>query len=235
MTDLDRRAILFLAQEYEKSDCPIWRSYGESLRTRVPPECTPADFAVRAIAAALRSAQPIGDRACWRFVGPTGTGRWHDISVEPVGSITKDTKIEYAYRDAQPAGDAVREMLRKLAVHVRPTCPKLYDEAMGALAAPAQPIATVPAGHPTSVVQWLGPMPPPGTLLYAGPAPAQPVVDEWPQGAPCREKTLKVLREHNAWRRGGDGEQTDPRVLGLALDAVIAFLTSQPAEKGVEG
>lgn len=49
---------------------------------------------------------------------------------------------------------------------------------------------------------------------------------EWPQGALNRERTLEILREHNAWRRGALGPQTDPRVLGLALDAAIEALAS---------
>lgn len=45
-----------------------------------------------------------------------------------------------------------------------------------------------------------------------------------------REQVLTVLREHNAWRRGADGPQTDPRTLGLALDAAIAMLGQQNRE-----
>jgi len=53
-------------------------------------------------------------------------------------------------------------------------------------------------------------------------------VGGWPLGELNRQETLKVLREHNAWRRGGDGTQTDPRLLGLALDAAIAAITAPP-------
>lgn len=52
----------------------------------------------------------------------------------------------------------------------------------------------------------------------------------WPGGVLNRDKTLEVLTQHNAWRRGADGPQTDPRMLGLALDAAIAAL-SAPAEE----
>lgn len=38
--------------------------------------------------------------------------------------------------------------------------------------AQSKPVAVIPTGHPTSVVQWLGPMPPQGTCLYTAPAPA---------------------------------------------------------------
>ena len=51
----------------------------------------------------------------------------------------------------------------------------------------------------------------------------------WPTGALNRDETLRVLSEHNAWRRGASGEQTDPRILGLALDAVIAHLSAPQA------
>ena len=48
----------------------------------------------------------------------------------------------------------------------------------------------------------------------------------WPSGVINRDKTLEVLTQHNAWRRGAEGPQTDPRLLGLALDAAIAFLSA---------
>ncbi|HEY4531500.1 MAG TPA: hypothetical protein VIG97_14455 [Luteimonas sp.] len=51
---------------------------------------------------------------------------------------------------------------------------------------------------------------------------------DWPQGVLNRERTLQILREHNAWRRGAEGPQTDPRMLGLALDAAIEALASAP-------
>lgn len=87
MTDLDQRARELLAAEFNDPK--------SSLVTR--------SAALRAIAAALRSAQPASERVCWRFVGPTGVGSWQDISLGPIGAITEDTKIEYAYRAAQPA------------------------------------------------------------------------------------------------------------------------------------
>lgn len=54
--------------------------------------------------------------------------------------------------------------------------------------------------------------------------PPKPVVSEWPKGVLNRKTTLEVLTQHNAWRRGGEGVQTDPRMLGLALDAAIDAL-----------
>lgn len=50
---------------------------------------------------------------------------------------------------APVAGDAVREVLHRLAVHVRPTCGVLYDEAIAAL---AQDRASQ-AGAPTPVAE----------------------------------------------------------------------------------
>jgi len=52
---------------------------------------------------------------------------------------------------------------------------------------------------------------------------------EWPNGVLNRAKTLEVIRDHNLWRRGADAPQTDPRMLGLALDAVVAAMTPLPA------
>lgn len=52
----------------------------------------------------------------------------------------------------------------------------------------------------------------------------------WPAGVLNRDKTLEVLTSHNAWRRGAKGPQTDPRLLGLALDAAIAALATAPGE-----
>lgn len=65
-----------------------------------------------------------------------------------------------------------------------------------------------------------------GEALASAP-PSAPVGVEWPAGVLSRERTLKVLREHNAWRRGARGPQTDARLLGLALDAAIAALAAQ--------
>lgn len=46
------------------------------------------------------------------------------------------------------------------------------NETLAATPAPAverEAVARVPTGRPSSVVDWLGPMPPPGTLLYTTP------------------------------------------------------------------
>ena len=52
----------------------------------------------------------------------------------------------------------------------------------------------------------------------------------WPKGVLNRKATLELLSSHNAWRRGAEGPQTDPRMLGLALDAAVAYIATQPSE-----
>ena len=47
---------------------------------------------------------------------------------------------------------------------------------------------------------------------------------QWPRGVLNRDKTLELLISHNEWRRGKEGPQTDPRLLGLALEATIAAI-----------
>ena len=57
-------------------------------------------------------------------------------------------------------------------------------------------------------------------------------VDGWPAGVLNKADTLAILTQHNAWRRGAEGPQTDPRMLGLALDATIAALREQGGHDG---
>ena len=52
----------------------------------------------------------------------------------------------------------------------------------------------------------------------------------WPKGVLNRKATLELLSSHNAWRRGAEGPQTDPRMLGLALDAAVAYIATPPSE-----
>lgn len=60
---------------------------------------------------------------------------------------------------------------------------------------------------------------------FLGKAPQQqPAPAAWPAEKLNRQKTLEVLSQHNRWRRGMRGPETDPRLLGLALDAAIAFI-----------
>lgn len=40
------------------------------------------------------------------------------------------------------------------------------------------------------------------------------------------QEAAKVLREHQAWRKGGDGPQTDVTLLTQAIDAAVAALES---------
>lgn len=43
------------------------------------------------------------------------------------------------------------------------------------------------------------------------------------------EKEAKqVLIAHNEWRRGGEGEMQDPKILGLAIDKAIESLHLPP-------
>ena len=58
---------------------------------------------------------------------------------------------------------------------------------------------------------------------------------QWPRGVLNRDKTLELLISHNEWRRGKEGPQTDPRLLGLALEATIAALQAGPRERGAAG
>lgn len=47
---------------------------------------------------------------------------------------------------------------------------------------------------------------------------------QWPDGILGCDETLEVLKRHNKWRRGADVQETDPKTLGLALDAVISYV-----------
>lgn len=42
-------------------------------------------------------------------------------------------------------------------------------------------------------------------------------------------EAVKILRDHQAWRKGGDGPETDPRKLSEALEWVIKTLESKVA------
>lgn len=58
---------------------------------------------------------------------------------------------------------------------------------------------------------------------------------QWPRGVLNRDKTLELLISHNEWRRGKEGPQTDPRLLGLALEAAIAALQAGTPSPGAAG
>ncbi len=44
-------------------------------------------------------------------------------------------------------------------------------------------------------------------------------------------KTIRLLKQHNAWRRGQEIPQLDPKEVGEAIDAAIAFLKPKNACK----
>ena len=38
------------------------------------------------------------------------------------------------------------------------------------------------------------------------------------------EQAIKVLKKANKWRRGGEGEQPDPKKFGEAIDVAVVIL-----------
>ncbi len=38
------------------------------------------------------------------------------------------------------------------------------------------------------------------------------------------DEAAKILADHNEWRRGGDGEQGNPTVIGEAIELAVAAL-----------
>lgn len=45
---------------------------------------------------------------------------------------------------------------------------------------------------------------------------------------------LPILREYNAWRRGGDGPMPAPEVIGRAIDAMCDDMERLRAQYGLE-
>lgn len=39
-----------------------------------------------------------------------------------------------------------------------------------------------------------------------------------------RDECVRILEEYNQWRRGGDGDQPSPTVIGIAIDRAIEFI-----------
>ena len=37
-------------------------------------------------------------------------------------------------------------------------------------------------------------------------------------------EAIAILRQHQEWRRGGDGEMLDPKQIGYAIDRVLSAL-----------
>ena len=87
---------------------------------------------------------------------------------------------------------------------------------------PAAPKGTVWAGV-VELLDDIAKLPDPYTHPPA-PRVDDAAVERWPSGVLNKAETLAILTQHNAWRRGAEGPQTDPRMLGLALDAAIAAL-----------
>jgi len=38
------------------------------------------------------------------------------------------------------------------------------------------------------------------------------------------KECIKILKQHNAWRRGGDGKMTEPKLIGEAMDYAVKAL-----------
>ena len=43
-------------------------------------------------------------------------------------------------------------------------------------------------------------------------------------------EAIKILKSHNKWRRDGEGEMTDPKALGEAIDLVVDKHESNTSE-----
>ena len=35
------------------------------------------------------------------------------------------------------------------------------------------------------------------------------------------DEAIKILKEHNIWRRGAEMEPTNPKLLGIAIDTIL--------------
>lgn len=47
-----------------------------------------------------------------------------------------------------------------------------------------------------------------------------------------QQQAVKILKQHNAWRRGDEIPQLDPKDVGEAIDTAVRLLSKKP-EKGV--
>ncbi len=45
------------------------------------------------------------------------------------------------------------------------------------------------------------------------------------------EQIIETLREYNAWRRGGEGEMLDPKLIGKAIDAACDAMETMQRER----
>lgn len=46
-----------------------------------------------------------------------------------------------------------------------------------------------------------------------------------------KQETIKILKDANLWRRGGEGESPNPKIYGQAIDNAILLLSEHPEEK----
>ncbi len=49
------------------------------------------------------------------------------------------------------------------------------------------------------------------------------------------KQAIKVLKKANKWRRGGKGNQPDPKELGEAIDVAIVMLENKAARGEMDG
>lgn len=43
------------------------------------------------------------------------------------------------------------------------------------------------------------------------------------------KQAIKILKEHNEWRRGAETPQIEPKILGEAIDEVIDYFKNRPS------
>lgn len=43
-----------------------------------------------------------------------------------------------------------------------------------------------------------------------------------------KAEAARILKGHNEWRRGGDGQHVHPSQLGIAIDVAVRVLTPKP-------
>lgn len=46
-----------------------------------------------------------------------------------------------------------------------------------------------------------------------------------------KNKTIKLLKNHNAWRRGADIEMMEPKKIGEVIDSAIKYLQDSNNKK----
>jgi len=49
-----------------------------------------------------------------------------------------------------------------------------------------------------------------------------------------KNKTIKLLKNHNAWRRGADIEMMEPKKIGEVIDSAIKYLQDSNNKKDRE-